>query len=216
MTRRPGRPVLCATVVAAGLALSFTGPSQPAAAQGRAPASARARAAAPALVHDAAHDFDWEFGTWRTDLRRLKKPLSGSNEWVRYTGSTVVTKVWDGQANLVELDVEGPAGRLQALSLRLYNPQAKQWTLNFANRASGVLSLPPTTGEFKNGRGEFYSQETFGPRTILVRFTISDITATSAHFEQAFSDDGGKTWETNWIADDTRVGPPPPEALRRY
>jgi hypothetical protein len=64
---------------------------------------------------------------------------------------------------------------------------------------------PPTIGEFKNGRGEFYSQDTLGGRAILVRFVISDITANSCRFEQAFSDDGGKTWEVNWIAVDTRV-----------
>jgi len=64
---------------------------------------------------------------------------------------------------------------------------------------------PPTIGEFKNGRGEFYSQETLNGRAILVRFVISDITPESCHFEQAFSDDGGKTWEVNWIAVDKRV-----------
>jgi hypothetical protein len=161
--------------------------------------------AAPAA--DGARDFDWEIGTWKTDLRRLQHPLTGSREWVRYSGTSVVRKVWNGRANIVELEVDGPDGHFEALSLRLYNPQARQWTLNYANSASGTLSLPPTTGEFRNGRGEFYDQEVFAGRTILVRFVISDITPGSAHFEQAFSEDGGKTWETNWIATDTRVGP---------
>src|SRR6187549_4142219 len=79
---------------------------------------------------DGQRDFDWEIGTWKTHLKRLQRPLTGSTTWVEYTGTTVVRKVWDGRANLVELEVEGPAGRIEALSLRLYNPQSRQWSLN--------------------------------------------------------------------------------------
>ena len=157
----------------------------------------------PAL-HDGSHDFDFEIGKWKTHLRRLIKPLTGSTTWVEYDGTTVVSKVWNGKANLVELDVSGPAGHIEALSLRLYNPESHQWSLNFANSAGGTMAIP-TIGEFKNGGGEFYDQETLNGRAILVRFVISDITPDSCHFEQAFSDDGGKTWEVNWIATDTRV-----------
>jgi hypothetical protein len=150
------------------------------------------------------NDFDFEIGTWKTKLKRLMNPLTGSNTWIEYEGTTVVRKVWDGRANLVELDVKGAAGRIEALSLRLYNPESRQWSLNFANVRSGVMTIP-TIGEFKNGRGEFYNQETLNGRAILVRFVISDITQNSCRFEQAFSDDGGKSWEVNWIAIDTRV-----------
>jgi hypothetical protein len=153
---------------------------------------------------DGQRDFDFEIGTWKTRLSRRLRPLTGSATWVEYEGTTVVRKVWDGRANLVELEVGGPAGRIEGLSLRLYNPEARQWSLNFSNSAGGTLS-EPVTGEFKNGRGEFYGQETLHGRAILVRFVISDITANSCRFEQAFSDDGGKTWEVNWIAIDTRV-----------
>jgi hypothetical protein len=155
-------------------------------------------------ARDGQHDFDWEIGTWNTRLKRRLRPLTGSDEWVEYDGTTVVRKIWNGRANLVELDVRGPAGRIEAASWRLYNPDSRQWSLNFSNARTGTLS-PPTIGEFKDGRGEFRSAETLDGRAILVRFVISDITADSAHFEQSFSDDGGKTWETNWIADDTRV-----------
>jgi hypothetical protein len=153
---------------------------------------------------DGAHDFDFEIGTWKTKLKRLVHPLSGSTTWVEYEGTTVVRRVWNGAANLVELDVSGPSGRIEALSLRLYNPDSRQWSLNFASRSGGTLSLP-TIGEFKNGRGEFYDQETLNGRAILVRFVISAISENSCHFEQAFSDDGGKTWEVNWVATDTRI-----------
>jgi hypothetical protein len=155
-------------------------------------------------ARDGQRDFDFEIGTWKTSLKRLLNPLTGSTKWVEYEGTTVVRKVWDGNANLVELDVSGSAGNIKALSLRLYNPASRQWSLNFANIKGGVMATP-TIGEFKNGRGEFYNQETLNGRAILVRFVISDITPNSCHFEQAFSDDGGKTWEVNWIATDTRV-----------
>jgi hypothetical protein len=115
-----------------------------------------------------------------------------------------VTKVLDVRANLVELKVAGSAGRIEGLSLRLYSPQAHQWTLNFANISNGQLT-PAAIGEFKNGRGEFYNQDILHGRSIFVRFVISDITEKSCRFEQAFSADGGKTWEVNWIAVDTRA-----------
>lgn len=153
---------------------------------------------------DGQRDFDFEIGTWKTRLKRLLRPLTGSTTWVEYEGTTVVRKVWDGRANLVELEVGGPAGRIEGLSLRLYDPASRQWSLNFSNSAGGTLS-PPVIGEFKDGRGEFYGQESLNGRAIFVRFVISDITPNSCRFEQAFSDDGGKTWEVNWVAIDTRV-----------
>jgi hypothetical protein len=165
-------------------------------------------ARADSSPRDRQHDFDFHIGTWKTHLKRLMGPLSGSNTWVEYEGTTVVRSVWNGRANLVELAVDGPAGHIEGLSLRLYNPESHQWSLNFANAASGTLA-EPTVGEFKNGRGEFFDQETFNGRAILVRFVISEITPTSCHFEQAFSDDGGKTWEVNWVATDTRVNEAP-------
>ena len=153
---------------------------------------------------DGQHDFDFNFGAWKTQLRRLSRPLTGSTTWVEYEGTTVVSKVWDGRANLVELKVSGPAGSIEGLSLRLYNPQSRQWSLNFANIKDGTLGAP-TIGEFKDGRGEFYNQETYNGRSIFVRFIITKLSPDSVKFEQAFSEDGGKTWEVNWIAVDTRV-----------
>jgi hypothetical protein len=160
--------------------------------------------ALPATTRDGQHDFDFEIGAWKTHVRRLQKPLSGSTTWVEYEGTTVVRPVWNGRANLVELDVAGPAGQIEGLSLRLYDPDSRRWSLHFASSHDGAMS-PPTIGAFENGRGEFIGHETIGGRDVLVRFVISDITPTSARFEQAFSVDGGKTWEVNWIATDTRV-----------
>jgi hypothetical protein len=155
---------------------------------------------AHAQESDGQHDFDFEIGTWKTHVRRLAKPLTGSTTWVEMNGTTVVRPVANGRGNLVELVADGFVG----ISLRLYNPAAKQWSLNFANLADGVLTTP-TIGQFNGARGEFYAQERLGERAILVRFVVIKTNADSCRFEQSFSDDGGKTWELNWVAVDTRV-----------
>lgn len=174
------------------------------------PVLAQTPAVAPATskpgetVRDGQRDFDFHIGTWKTRLKRLVHPLSGSNEWTEYEGTTIVRKVWNGRGNLVELVADGPAGHFEGLNLRLYNPQSRQWSLNFANARVGTLGLP-TIGEFKNGRGEFYNQETLDRRAVFVRFVIIPVDADTIRFEQAFSDDGGTSWEVNWIATDTRM-----------
>ena len=191
------QPVL--TLVVAGLAMML----QPV--PGFAGQNANASAKTVEITgHDGRHDFDFEIGAWRTHLRRLLHPLTGSTTWVEYDGTSVVSRIWDGRANIVELEADGPAGHFRGLNLRLYDPASRQWSLNFANGNGGGLSQP-TVGGFKNGRGEFFDQETLNGKSILVRFVISDVTTDSCRFEQAFSDDGGKTWEVNWIATDTRV-----------
>jgi hypothetical protein len=165
------------------------------------PAAAQVK---PSPARDGRRDFDFEFGSWTTQLSRLVKPLTGSTTWVSYEGSSVVRRVWNGRANLGELDVTGPAGHIQGLSLRLYNPESHQWRISWANAADGLIG-EPMSGEFKDGRGVFYNQEPFTGRMIFVRFIFADITTNSFRFEQAFSDDGGKTWEVNWKASFTRV-----------
>jgi hypothetical protein len=158
----------------------------------------------PAL-RNGQHDFDFYFGIWKQHLKRLLNPLTGSTTWAEFDGTIVVRKVWDGRANLNEFEGEGPTGHIEGLTLRLYNPKTHQWSLYWANSKAGVLSLPPAIGEFKNGRGEFFCQDTLNDRAILIRYVWSDITPNSAHFEQSYSDDGGKTWEVNWISTMTRT-----------
>ena len=158
----------------------------------------------PQAPRDGQNDFDFEIGNWNTHISRLQHPLTGSTTWVEYHGTSVVRKIWGGRANMVELEVDSPAGHIEGISLRLYNPQSHQWSLNFANSRVGALSVP-TVGEFRNGRGEFFDQEEFNGRLILVKNVWMDMTANSCRFEQSFSDDGGKTWEVNWIAVDTRT-----------
>ena len=156
-------------------------------------------ASATSTERDGQHDFDFEMGTWKSHISRRLHPLTGSTAWGEMEATVVIRKVWNGRANLMELEADSPTGHLEELNLRLYNPQSHQWSFNFSNSKEGTMA-PPMIGEFRNGRGEFIDQEPFNGRTILVRHLFTDITPDSHHFEQAFSDDGGKTWEPNFVA----------------
>lgn len=161
-------------------------------------------AAAQTPARDGQHDFDFHLGKWKSSISRLDHPLSGSSNWLKCSGTLTARKVWDGRAQLEELEVDCPDHHIEDLLLFLYNPQSHQWSLNAAAVGDGVVGRP-MFGEFKNGRGEFYDQETFKDnKFILVRQVWSDITPTSHRFEQSFSDDGGKTWEPNFKATLTR------------
>jgi hypothetical protein len=158
-------------------------------------------------LRDGQHDFDFNMGTWKTHIRRLLHPLAGSNDWVDLNGTVHVRKVWNGRAQLEEIEADGSTGHFEGLTLFLYNPQAHQWGQYFVDSAVGVVNQPQI-GEFKNGRGELFDQESFNGRTVFVRFVWSDITPDSHHVEQSFSDDGGRTWEPNFVATLTREEEP--------
>jgi hypothetical protein len=158
-------------------------------------------------TRDGQHDFDFEIGSWNIHLQRLRHPLSGSKEWVRFDGSSVTRKVWDGRSQLEEFETDGAGGHIEGLTLRLYNPQTHEWSLYWANSQTGRL-FPPQIGRFNDGIGEFYGMDTQDGRTVLVRFIWSRTNTDTPHFEQAFSADGGRTWEVNWITDQTRTDRP--------
>lgn len=152
------------------------------------------------------HDFDWELGDWNVHLKRLLHPLTGSKTWVEFEGTARVRKVWDGRANLLELELNRPSGHIEGLSLRLYNPQSEQWSVYFANSDDGELEIP-MVGQFQSSRGDFFDREPFQGKTIDIHFVFSNVTEKSFHGEQFFSADGGKSWEANWIEDFTRAKP---------
>ncbi len=164
-----------------------------------------AAATAPPAVADGQRDFDWELGLWRTTVRVLAEPLSESaDEWLQFAGTSDVRPLMDRRANVVELDVSGPSGRIEGMNLRLYESQAGRWSLTFVSMRDGLLT-PSVYGGFHDGVGKFYGDDQLGGRPIKVRFLIFRQGPDKARFEQAFSADGGTTWETNWIAVDQRV-----------
>jgi hypothetical protein len=167
-------------------------------------AQSDAVATKPPIAHDGQHDFDFEDGTWKIHLKRLDHPLTGSNTWIEFDGTSTTQKLWDGAAHLEQFETVGSTGHVEGLTYRLYRPESHQWYIYWVNRKDGELGQP-TVGEFKDGAGTFIDQELYHGKMILVRFIWSEITPNSAHFEQSFSTDAGKTWEVNWITDQTRV-----------
>ena len=170
------------------------------------PSSEAMRCQPGPAASDGQHDFDFEFGRWTAKLSRRIRPLTGSDEWVAYEGTSVVHPLWNGRANVGELDVTGSVGRIEGLTLRLYDPASRRWTIRFANSRDGELT-PGLVGGFSDGRGEFLDQETLDGRPICVRFIFSELTARTFRFEQAFSPDEGRTWEVNWVSTFSRVDP---------
>jgi hypothetical protein len=159
-----------------------------------------------AAPRDGQHDFDWEIGNWVTHVRVLRNPLSGAApDWAEFRGTSLVKPILGGRANSVELSVKNDKGAIEGISLRLYNPQARQWSLNYATIRGGVLTAPVYGSFDGKGRGQFHGQDMLDGRAILVRFVISPVSPNEARFEQYYSADGGGSWELNWVAVDTRL-----------
>ena len=155
-------------------------------------------------ARDGAHDFDFLIGDWSAHVRRLPERLVGSTRWDVYDGVSNHHKVFDTSANLEKFDVRGPAGRIKAQTLRMYDPASRQWSIYGLDLDAGTILTPGVTGEFRGKRGEFYHQEPWRGRVILVRYLWLDLGPQAARMEQAYSDDGGATWETNWICELSR------------
>jgi hypothetical protein len=173
----------------------------------RAPQGAAA-SAAPAAAQDGRYDFAPLLGSWNYRLRRRTNPLTGSTTWVTLTGSGECYALWDGRAQLDTVELHGGSGSIEGLTLRLYDPQSRQWRLYWANSKDGVVVVPQI-GQFRRGHGEFFAQDLLDGRSIFVKFDWTGLTTAAPHFEQSFSADGGKTWEVNWITDQTRRSAPP-------
>ena len=158
---------------------------------------------AAASERDGSHDFDPLLGKWKYHLKRRLNPLTGSNKWIDLEGTGECHKIWDG-AEIDQINVDGAGTHIEGLTLRTYNPERHEWSLYWANRRDGHVDVPQV-GRFKDGHGEFYAQDTINGKTIFVKFDWSAMNTNSPHFEQSFSDDGGKTWEVNWITDQVKV-----------
>lgn len=164
-----------------------------------------AASAQTATAHDGAHDFDFLIGEWKAHVRRLPDRLVGSNVWIEYDGISTHRKLF-GNANMEEFEADSPATHLhiKAQTLRLYNPVSQQWSIYSVDVDKGTLGLPPVVGQFTGKRGEFFDQEEWKGRAILVRYVWLDISPHAARMEQSFSPDGGKSWEVNWICELSR------------
>ena len=176
-------------------ALAFASPL------GSVPASAQ-----PPAQHDGAYDFDFLIGDWKAHVRRLPERLTGSNVWIEYDGVSKHKKLFGSNANLEEFEVDSPEKHLhiKAQTLRLYNPVSHQWSIFPVDVDNGTLGLPPVVGQFTGKRGEFFDQEEYKGRAILVRYVWLDLSPHAARMEQSFSADGGKSWEVNWICELSR------------
>ena len=155
---------------------------------------------------DGSHDFDFLIGNWKAHVRRLPDRLNNSNIWIEYDGFSNHKKLLDSDANFEEFDVTSTDKklRIKAQTLRLYNLTSHQWSIYLVDVNNGTLGLPPVVGQFTGNRGEFFDQEDFKGRAILVRYLWLNISPESARMEQSFSPDGGKTWEVNWICELSR------------
>jgi hypothetical protein len=153
---------------------------------------------------DGRHDFDFIAGKWRVHNKRLREWLKGSDEWEEFEATSVARLLFGGLGNLDEITMERGGGRVYGTTLRLFDPQTRLWSIYWASSTNGKL-LEPMIGRFEGGRGEFYDQEIYEGQRVFSRFIWSVLDANTARWEQAFSPDGGRTWETNWTMDFTRM-----------
>ena len=154
---------------------------------------------------DGRHDFDFYHGHWHVRNERLRQRLAGSDDWETFEATQRCRPLLDGIGNLDDFVTEWSGG-FRGMTLRLFDLQSRQWRIYWASSRSGVLE-PPVMGRFENGVGTFLGNDTHEGRPVLVRFIWSDITADTAHWQQAFSTDEGVSWETNWHMWMTRIVP---------
>jgi hypothetical protein len=149
------------------------------------------------------HDFDFEFGEWRVH-HRVKRAADG--QWSEFDGTCSDRGLMDGWANVEDHMFNKSTGVTRGVGLRAYDPKTGQWAIWWIDGRDPFGALdPPVKGRFDNGVGTFYSDSMIDGKLIRARFIWSHITPTTAHWEQAFSSDAGKTWETNWIMEFQRV-----------
>jgi hypothetical protein len=152
------------------------------------------------------HDFDFLAGRWKVHHRKLTKRLVNSHDWVEFDGTLFSQPLMGGYANVDDDVFDVPGGAYRGVAPRSFDPKSRQWSIWWMDSRTPTAPMdPPVKGSFHNGVGTFYADDTENGRPIRIRFIWSKITPTSCHWEQAFSPDGGKTWETNWLQDLVRV-----------
>ena len=158
-------------------------------------------------LRDGRHDFDFLHGRWRVRNERLRARLAGADEWDTFEASNACRPLLGGIGNVDDFATDWRDG-YRGLTLRLYDPRARRWSIRWANGIDGLLE-PPVHGAFVDGVGTFFGDDTHDGRPVRVRFIWDGIGPESARWQQAFSADGGASWETNWIMRMTREGGTP-------
>ena len=152
------------------------------------------------------HDFDFLVGRWTVRHRRLQGRLVHNSEWETFNGTCESRSILGGQANLDDNVLELPGGAYRAATIRMFDPSTRKWAIWWFDARSPHQLAPPVVGEFRNGLGTFFADDQLSGKPIRVRFTWSEITDKTARWEQAFSADGGKTLEVNWVMNFERGG----------
>ncbi len=150
-------------------------------------------------TENGAAGFDFFHGRWRVAHRRLKSRLSGCTAWEEFVGSCVVRPLLGGAGNVDDNVIELPAGAYRAVTLRAFDPRTMRWSIWWLDGRDPHQLDTPVVGEFEDDVGAFYADDRFEGRAIRVRFLWTQTRTASPRWEQAFSEDGGATWETNWV-----------------
>jgi hypothetical protein len=161
---------------------------------------------ASAPTRDGTHDFDFLFGKWDMQNRRLAKRLANSHEWIEYPSTAECQPMPGGIGNqdVVRTDFYP---NFVGLTFRIYDPKTRLWALYWIDNRNdyhGKLEAP-VIGSFHGSVGVFEGPDDFNGKPIVVRYTWTVLDHDHLHWEQAFSLDGGKTWETNFTNDLERV-----------
>ena len=151
------------------------------------------------------HDFDFWMGRWNVHNQRLAQRLAGSDEWDEFDAMVAARPLPGGLGN-EDMFCSEYGGGFIGMSFRFYNPETGQWSIYWADTRRPGLLDPPVIGSFSGDTGVFHGDDTLAGEPIRVRFIWSRVATPEPRWEQAFSDDGGETWEMNWINDFTRVG----------
>ncbi len=151
------------------------------------------------------HDFDYFFGRWTVRHRRLKVRLAGANDWEEYDGATRCQPLLGGVANFNDSITHRNGASYRTVGLRAFDPKTGRWA-DWSLDARDPLKIDePGLGRFENGVGVFLSDDTENGKPIKVRGQFSSLSSTVAQWDQAFSPDGGRTWETNYVMRYTRT-----------
>lgn len=151
---------------------------------------------------EGARDFDFWTGSWKIHNRRLRERLKGSTTWDEFEATADARPLLGGVGNEDVYRTEF-AGGFTGMAFRFFDKATGQWSIYWADSRQGTLE-PPVVGAFNGNVGVFEGPDTFEGRPIRVRFIWSRVDTPTPRWEQAFSEDDGKTWETNWVMDMTR------------